>query len=154
MEAASLHSITASRSTSHMSATLPLMPSGRGRSVRSTSASGWIPILRRAATECWVGLVLSSPAAGRKGISDTCTKATLARPMSARTCRAASRKGWDSMSPTVPPISVMITSGALPSLSGSAWARITRLISSVMCGMTCTVSPRYSPRRSLAITFE
>ena len=28
------------------------------------------------------------------------------------------------------------------------------LISSVMCGMTCTVSPRYSPRRSLAITVE
>ena len=33
-------------------------------------------------------------------------------------------------------------------------ARIRDLISLVMCGMTCTVSPRYSPRRSLAITSE
>ncbi len=32
-----------------------------GRSERQTIASGWIPILRSAATECWVGLVLSSP---------------------------------------------------------------------------------------------
>lgn len=62
---------------------------------------------------------------------------------------AASRKGWDSMSPTVPPISVMITSTPSP-----AWARMRDLISSVMCGMTCTVSPRYSPRRSLAMTCE
>ena len=58
------------------------------------------------------------------------------------------------MSPTVPPISVITTSGRLPSASGSAIARMRRLISSVMCGMTCTVSPRYSPRRSLAITVE
>ena len=33
-------------------------------------------------------------------------------------------------------------------------ARIRALISLVMCGITCTVSPRYSPRRSLAITDE
>ena len=33
--------------------------------------------------------------------------------------------------------------------SRSACRRMRRLISSVMCGMTCTVSPRYSPRRSL-----
>ena len=77
-------------------------------------------MLRSEATECWVGLVLSSPAAGRKGMRDTWTKATLSRPRSARTCLAASRKGWDSMSPTVPPISVMMTSGRLPSSSGSA----------------------------------
>ena len=75
---------------------------------------------RRTATECWVGLVLSSPAAGRKGMSETCTKATFSRPRSARTWRAASRKGWDSMSPTVPPISVMMTSGTAPSASGAA----------------------------------
>ena len=35
-----------------------------------------------------------------------------------------------------------------------ACRRMRRLISSVMCGMTCTVSPRYSPRRSLAMTVE
>ena len=53
------------------------------------------------------------------------------------------------MSPTVPPTSVMTTS-----TSGLAMARMRALISLVMCGMTCTVSPRYSPRRSLAITVE
>ena len=34
---------------------------GTSRSARSTIASGWIPMLRSAATECCVGLVLSSP---------------------------------------------------------------------------------------------
>ncbi len=53
------------------------------------------------------------------------------------------------MSPTVPPTSVMTTS-----TSGPAMRRMRDLISFVMCGMTCTVSPRYSPRRSLAITCE
>ena len=120
MLAASLHSMTAEASTSHMRATLLLTPSGRGRSVRSTRASGWMPMLRSAATECWVGLVLSSPAALRKGMSETCTKATFSLPRSARTWRAASRKGWDSMSPTVPPISVMMTSGAPPPAPGAA----------------------------------
>ena len=51
------------------------------------------------------------------------------------------------MSPTVPPISTMTTS-----FSG-ATRRIEDLISSVMCGITCTVEPRYSPRRSLVMTF-
>ena len=32
--------------------------------------------------------------------------------------------------------------------------RMRALISFVMCGMTWTVSPRYSPRRSLAMTAE
>src|SRR5215203_5093339 len=81
-----------------------------------------------------------------------CRKKTLSRPTSWRTWRAASRNGSDSMSPTVPPISVITTSARLPSASGSAIARTRLLISSVMCGMTWTVSPRYSPRRSLAIT--
>ncbi|HJU90601.1 MAG TPA: hypothetical protein VJ672_14520 [Gemmatimonadaceae bacterium] len=31
---------------------------------------------------------------------------------------------------------------------------IAALISSVMCGMTCTVEPRYSPRRSLVMTLR
>ena len=80
-----------------------------------------------------------------------CRKKQLSRPISCRTCRAASRNGSDSMSPTVPPISVMTTSTRS---AVSAPARIRALISLVMCGMTCTVSPRYSPRRSLAITSE
>ena len=65
-----------------------------------------------------------------------------------RIWRMVSRNGSDSMSPTVPPISTMHTS-ALP----AAW-RMQDLISSVMCGITCTVAPRYSPRRSLRITFS
>ncbi len=46
---------------------------------------------------------------------------------------AASRNGRDSMSPTVPPISVMTTSGAS---SRRETASMRRLISSVICGMT------------------
>ncbi len=34
-----------------------------GFSVRQISTSGWMPISRSLATLCWVGLVLSSPAA-------------------------------------------------------------------------------------------
>ena len=65
---------TASSSTSHMSAILRLFDSETGRSLRSTSASGWMPIERRAATECCVGLVFCSPEAFMYGTSETCTK--------------------------------------------------------------------------------
>ena len=51
------------------------------------------------------------------------------------------------MSPTVPPISVMAMS-----VSPSARFLTISLISLVMCGITCTVLPRNSPRRSLLIT--
>ena len=53
------------------------------------------------------------------------------------------------MSPTVPPISWMTTS-----TFGPPMASISSLISLVMCGMTCTVSPRNSPLRSFAMTRE
>lgn len=52
---------TAASSTSHISEILRLMEVGTSRSARSTMASGWMPMLRSAATECWVGLVFSSP---------------------------------------------------------------------------------------------
>ncbi len=52
------------------------------------------------------------------------------------------------MSPTVPPISEMTTSVSLT----SATRRMRDLISFVMCGITCTVEPRYSPFRSLRMT--
>ena len=45
------------------------------------------------------------------------------------------------MSPTVPPTSVITTSGTGPSATGTAIARIRSLISLVMCGITWTVSP-------------
>ncbi len=49
-----------------------------------------------------------------------------------------SRNGSDSMSPTVPPISVMTTSTS----EVSPMSLMRCLISSVMCGTTCTVPPR------------
>ena len=130
-----------------MLATLRLIESLIGRSERQTSASGVMPIVRSACTECCVGLVLSSPLGPMYGMRLTCRKKHRSRPTSWRTWRAASRNGSDSMSPTVPPTSVMTTS-----TSSVASARMRALISSVMCGMTWTVSPRYSPRRSLAMT--
>ena len=83
---------------------------------------------------CWVGLVFSSPAALRYGTSVTwmIQAVFVARPR-ARIWRMASRKGWLSMSPTVPPISVMTTSGAF---CARDTARILRLISLVICGIT------------------
>ena len=60
----------------------------------------------------------------------------LPRPASRRNWRIASRNGSDSMSPTVPPISTMTTS------TPSETSLMHFLISSVMCGMTCTVLPR------------
>ena len=62
----------------------------------------------------------------------------LSRPWSTENWRSASRKGSDSMSPTVPPISVMTTSTS----SDSATRLIRCLISSVMWGITWTVPPR------------
>ncbi len=52
------------------------------------------------------------------------------------------------MSPTVPPISEIITSTG----SVSVIRLIRALISFVMCGITCTVAPRNSPLRSLRRT--
>ena len=115
---------TASSSTSHMSAILRLFASVTGRSLRSTSASGWMPMERSAATECCVGLVFCSPDAPMNGTSDTCTKNTFLRPSSWRIWRADSMNGCDSMSPTVPPISVMMTSGFGVSLGLQAHAAL------------------------------
>ena len=51
------------------------MPLGDRRGRRgSTIASGWMPIERSAATECWVGLVFSSPDGPMYGTSETCRK--------------------------------------------------------------------------------
>ena len=65
MLGASGQEITASSSTSHISESLCLTFSGMSRSLRHTIASGWMPMLRRAATECCVGLVFSSPDGAR-----------------------------------------------------------------------------------------
>lgn len=61
MLGASIAETTASSSTSHMRLILRLIEVLTGRSERRTIASGWMPMLRSAATECCVGLVFSSP---------------------------------------------------------------------------------------------
>ena len=105
-----------------------------------------MPISRSFMTECCVGLVFSSPAAPMYGTSVTWTEMALVAPTSRRSCRMASRNGSDSMSPTVPPTSTISTSWPF------AQSRMRALISSVTCGITCTVPPRYSPRRSFWMT--
>ena len=85
------------------------------------------------------GLLTSArPAALMNGTSVTCMKSVFSWPTSSANWRMASRNGRPSMSPVVPPISVMTTS--------QSWnwptCRMRCLISSVTCGMTCTVLPR------------
>jgi hypothetical protein len=65
MLGASTAATTASTSTSHISEIFRLTFSGISRSARHTTASGAIPMLRSAATECWVGLVFNSPDGAR-----------------------------------------------------------------------------------------
>ena len=65
-------------------------------------------------TECWVGLVLSSPETFIKGTSVKCAIAVELVGSSSVICRMASIKGWLSISPTVPPISTIAMSEFLP----------------------------------------
>ena len=60
---ASSAGITASLRTLQNSAILARSPSGSGFSQRHSSRSGWTPSAVSSRTECWVGLVFSSPAA-------------------------------------------------------------------------------------------
>ena len=111
---------------------------GRPPSERQTTMSGWIPMRRSSLTECCVGFVFSSPAWPMYGTSVRWMNMQRRRPTSTGNCRIASRNGSDSMSPTVPPISVITTSTSW--LSAISLMRC--LISSVMCGTTWTVPPR------------
>lgn len=80
-------------------------------------------------TECCVGLVFSSPTEPMIGINVVCTNMTFSvLPRSLPSCLAASRNGMDSMSPTVPPNSTIVTSAPL----SLAMDVILLLISSVM----------------------
>ena len=91
---------------------------------------------------CCVGFVFCSPFT--IGTSETCIWRKLFFPARLRSERMASMKGPLSMSPTVPPSSMMQTSGC--SLVPSTGMRETRSIqswmASVTCGTTCTVRPR------------
>ena len=91
--------------------------------------SGWMPMPRSSLTECWVGLVFSSPVAASAGSSVTWMYSTLVRPTSLRIWRMASRKGSDSMSPTVPPTSTMTTSGS--AVAGDALDALLDLVGDV-----------------------
>ena len=102
--------MTQPKSTLQNSAILRLISSESGRSVRQMRMSGWIPICISSRTECCVGLVLSSPAAAMYGTSVRWMNRAFSRPTSWRNWRIASRNGSDSMSPTVPPISMITTS--------------------------------------------
>ena len=146
---------TASASTSHISEILRLIAVGISRSARSTIPSGWMPTWRSAATECWVGLVFSSPLGREVGhqrdvqeedVVAADVVADLAGGLEERqrldVTDGAADLGDDDVGRLL-----ALTPGA------AAWARIRPLISLVMCGITCTVSPRYSPRRSLAMTW-
>ena len=82
-------------------------------SERQSSMSGWMPMRRSSLTECCVGFVFSSPAWPMYGTSVRWMYMQLRRPTSTGNWRIASRNGSDSMSPTVPPISVMTTSTSL-----------------------------------------
>ena len=59
--------MTASVATSVKSAIFSRISSRTGWSERRTMTSGWMPMPRSSLTECWVGLVLSSPVAASAG---------------------------------------------------------------------------------------
>ncbi len=68
-----LSGITALTSTSVKRETLSRISSSIGSSLRRMMTSGWMPIPRSSLTECWVGLVFSSPVAPICGSQVTCT---------------------------------------------------------------------------------
>ena len=79
---ASSAGITADLGTLQNSAIFSRSLSGSGRSQRHSSTSGWTPRLDSSRTDCWVGLVLSSPAAAIHGTSVVWTLTVLSRPRS------------------------------------------------------------------------
>ena len=143
-------SMTQSSFTLQKRAIFLKISSSKGSSLRSTMIFGLIPIPWSSFTECWVGFDLCSSDACRNGTSVTWINKLFSLPTSSDIWRTASIKGWDSISPMVPPISVMTTSALvfLPTLYTNSF------ISLVIWGMTCTVFPRYSPALSLFNTFQ
>jgi hypothetical protein len=64
-----------------------------------------MPIERSSFTECWVGLVFSSPAEANPRQQRQMHEDALAARLLLANWRIASKNGSPSMSPTVPPIS-------------------------------------------------
>jgi hypothetical protein len=113
--------------------------SDMGFSVRQMSTSGWMPISRSLPHRLLRGLGLELARGLEVGEQRQVHEQQSPRGRLQRELRIASRNGRLSMSPTVPPISVMATSAS----SGLTPAGVmASLIASVMCGMTCTVRPR------------
>ena len=106
-------SMTQSLSTLQNMAIFFLMSSGRGASTRATMMSGTMPMPCSSLTECWVGLDLNSHEPEMYGTRVTWMKQQFSLPCSIDTWRMASMKGWLSISPMVPPISVMTISALL-----------------------------------------
>ncbi|MNQ95638.1 hypothetical protein D3C85_1112040 [compost metagenome] len=65
MESTSFMEMTARSGTLQNRAILARSLAGMARSERQISTSGWIPMESSSLTECWVGLVFTSPAAAR-----------------------------------------------------------------------------------------
>ena len=87
--------------------------SGISHSLLQTSIFGWIPSESISFTECCVGFDFSSFDPAINGISVTWIDIAFSRPTSVITCLIDSRNGVLSISPTVPPISVITTSVSL-----------------------------------------
>mmetsp|Transcript_3181 Transcript_3181/g.11503 ORF Transcript_3181/g.11503 Transcript_3181/m.11503 type:complete len:327 (+) Transcript_3181:525-1505(+) len=124
-------------------ASFALVESSRGSWLRHASRWGLRPRARSSRTLCWVGLVFCSPTTPRVGTRLTWMLHRLPSPMRNWNCRSASTKGIDSMSPTVPPSSITVRSGAVSPATGTLDTRsIQSWMASVMWGTTCTVLPR------------
>ena len=72
--------ITASTGTSAKSAIFSRISLSSACLERQTTTSGAMPIRRSSCTECWVGLVFSSPATSMSGTSVQWMYMTLSRP--------------------------------------------------------------------------
>ena len=136
------------------SASLSSTACSRGSLLLQASMCGESPAERQRLHGCCVGFVFCSPTAPTTGTSETWMRQKFSDPTRHWNWRSASMNGIDSMSPTVPPSSMMHTSGGSgwPSTEICATRSIHSWISSVTCGITCTVLPRYSPLRSFAMT--
>ena len=96
-----------------------------------------MPTLSSSFTECWVGLVFSSPAVGIQGTSVRCTNIARSRPelVAELADRLEERQALD-----VADRAADLAPARSPRAAVSA--TMNSLIASVMCGITWTVAPR------------
>ena len=106
-------------------------------SLLQTKTSGFIPKDCNSFTECCVGFDFNSHDPDIYGSNVTWIYITSSGAFSNPTCLIASIKAYPSISPTVPPNSVI-------TISTSVFSKlyILSFISFVTCGITCTVFPK------------